>query len=73
MSLIKVETFTLQLWPVKYRPRISKALPSKTGPQLGVFTTLGGVGVVQLTSMCNGSPSWNTYHKSARVKSYFVN
>lgn len=45
MSLIKVETFTLQLWPVKYRPRISKALPSKTGPQLGVFTTLGGVGL----------------------------
>lgn len=58
---------------VKYTPRAFGARPSKTGRQRGVFTPWGGWGLFN-SRVCAMDPQiGNTYHTTARVKSYFVN
>lgn len=58
---------------VKYTPRAFGARPSKTGRQHGVFTPGGGWGLFN-SRVCAMDPQiGNTYHITARVKSYFVN
>lgn len=56
---IKVETFTLQLWNLlNTHYETSKHFLPRLGKSLNFSLLERGVGIVQLTDMCNGFTNW---------------